>query len=573
MVNRKAFVLLILLFTNVLAFTQEAENQEKKLSQKIEWEADPYASEYRIEVRDSKKEIIVEQKTKRTNLTLNLTAGNYSYRIHAYDLFGRSASSTEWIPLKIEKAIRPRVLKFVDESISLRKGTPLTIRVLAKGILSSSKIEIIGNDGKVYAGRILTIDELEEKDFKVSELKDDKEYVYHLFFNSTNISEGKYKLSVKNSGGLSDSNKTFSVGYAVNPVIINFEPSTLYVIKGAEGTVKVTGEGFYEGVEFELESTDGLYKTACEIKSSKIKNGKGELTLTFNTNKGGRFNINVKSKEGLTDSSGIFMVEHTIKPHILRVWDGQFTLSSLGDFKVVFDASGIMENTSVRLVSIPDGKKSLMCHKILKNDKDLYEAYFQSAALNNGKYTLLVENAGNASDVDGEFDLIVRSGVDVNIGGGIYSGTINLLYNDTLPDRSYGTFTLGLLTQVSVVPLKFRLGYFGLGFTGEFTTWVRDSDLFLQSGNITLEAIYQKPFYDEKLRFQIVAGGGLGIFGSTRGELSKDFTQSPILRFGVSGLYYPVQHLYFELGMDFYHVFSDIPVGLFVPHFSLGGKL
>lgn len=568
MVNKKYFFCLIIALLMSRIFSEEI-----VFRQKIEWIEDSYASEYEVHIQDDEKNTVFKRRTNKTQLEVSLPSGNYKYQIQTFDLFGNPASKTDWLSFKILKAIKPDVKGFTTPQLNLVKGNSLEASINASGIKVDSKIELVSSNKKNrYIGKIVSVGNILEDEFDPKNIDPEKTQVYKIVFPSTEIPEGKYFLEVQNEGGLKFRGKDIFVRYAIQPVITNFEPTILYTVKGILGLLNVSGGGFFPDCKFTLESTDGVYKVSCDVKSLNVKDGNGNAELTFTTNRQGQFNLVVQNSFGQKDSTGVFVIAHTIQPHVFRVFDGKYKLNSLKSFTVVFDANGIISDTTISLVSIPDGKKSIRSKNFLQREDGFFEAEFPVSQIQSGTYTLMAENTGGFSDTGGKFEFVVIPGVDLNLGLGLYSGTINLLYNNTLPDYSYGTFTLGLLAEISVIPFKTNAGYFGFGLNGEFTNWKKDTDVLLQSGNVTLNAIYQKPFALEKFRVQVSLGGGLGIFNQIKNS-SSNASQSPLMQIGVSGIYYPIQHLYLNLGFDFYHIFSSIPTGLFVPHFSIGGRL
>ena len=89
----KCFVLSILIFLifalPLVAQEAEADTFLHSKFQRIEWNSDDNALEYRIEIQNIETKKSYEFKTDKNVLEFNLPSGNYRYRVAPYDFLVR----------------------------------------------------------------------------------------------------------------------------------------------------------------------------------------------------------------------------------------------------------------------------------------------------------------------------------------------------------------------------------------------------------------------------------------------------------------------------------------------------
>jgi len=131
MVTKKIAVLLLLFLGGILYAQPSGEQaQEKeKRSQKLEWKTDDNTLEYKVEIQNENGEILLSEITENNYIQFSLPAGNYTYKITAYDMLGRESVSTEWLFFEIitpqEEARRIRVAeekRLEEERIAKEKA-------------------------------------------------------------------------------------------------------------------------------------------------------------------------------------------------------------------------------------------------------------------------------------------------------------------------------------------------------------------------------------------------------------------------------------------------------------------
>lgn len=210
MQSKKLFVstFIIFLFTVMASYCLFA--QENRFKQKLEWEADPNALEYKVEIKGpSSSSVSKEFTTQNCYVEFSMAPGEYLYRVFAYDFLGREASCTEWENFTITKALQPKVnLKDVNVTVDGNSKRPVTIPVDVASITDESTLVFVNTEtGEKIEGKINTsIDE----DGSVSS----SSVVF------PNVSIGEWKMVVTNPSGLSTESEPVSVSPAGKKIVI-----------------------------------------------------------------------------------------------------------------------------------------------------------------------------------------------------------------------------------------------------------------------------------------------------------------------------------------------------------------
>lgn len=210
MQSKKLFVstFIIFLFTVMASYCLFA--QENRFKQKLEWEADPNALEYKVEIKGaSSSSVSKEFTTQNCYVEFSMAPGEYLYRVFAYDFLGREASCTEWENFTITKALQPKVnLKDVNITVDGNSKRPVTIPVDVASITDESTLVFVNTEtGEKIEGKINTsIDE----DGSVSS----SSVVF------PNVSIGEWKMVVTNPSGLSTESEPVSVSPAGKKIVI-----------------------------------------------------------------------------------------------------------------------------------------------------------------------------------------------------------------------------------------------------------------------------------------------------------------------------------------------------------------
>lgn len=193
-----------MLFVNVNVYSQTP-----AFTQKLAWEQEINALEYKVEIKDeSSDKVLKSVRTTDNSIEFSLPAGNYLYRIFAYDFLGRQASVTDWKNLTIIKALKPKI-NLVESSVSINKNSkkPVVIPVDVERITDESVITLINKEsGQKIEGTINL-----EKDAEGSVKSSSVQFPH--------VAEGKWSMIVKNPSGLETESEMIVVVPVENKMI------------------------------------------------------------------------------------------------------------------------------------------------------------------------------------------------------------------------------------------------------------------------------------------------------------------------------------------------------------------
>ena len=210
MQSKKLFVstFIIFLFTVMASYCLFA--QENRFKQKLEWEADPNALEYKVEIKStSSSSVLKEFTTQNCYVEFSMAPGEYSYRVFAYDFLGREASCTEWENFTITKALQPKVnLKDVNVTVDGNSKRPVTIPVDVARITDESTLVFVNTETGEKIEGILNTSKAEDGSVSSSSV---------VF---PNVSIGEWKMVVTNPSGLSTESEPVSVSPAGKKIVI-----------------------------------------------------------------------------------------------------------------------------------------------------------------------------------------------------------------------------------------------------------------------------------------------------------------------------------------------------------------
>lgn len=187
---------MICIFTQCIPlFAQETHVQienidEKSMKQKISWEGDENAFEYKVEVFSKQTEKSTFYTTSQTFIEFSLPPGEYKFKVITYDFFGREALESKWQDFTIAKALQPKIDQ-VEEQVTTKKKGTIEIPVELQDVPEDAKIVLINTktNKEVEANLIQVEEETEEGKKVVTKLV------------APALKEGDYKISVTNPGG------------------------------------------------------------------------------------------------------------------------------------------------------------------------------------------------------------------------------------------------------------------------------------------------------------------------------------------------------------------------------------
>lgn len=205
------FRFLLILVAAVFIFSgQDLFCQTKEFKQKLMWQAEPNALEYKIEIQnvdDSSEFRTIE--TKDTFIEFSMPAGDYIYRIFAYDFLGREASVTEWMSFSILKAVKPEI-SLTDEIVNVNpaENKPVEIPVNIEKITSESSAVVVNEEtGEKLDGKI-----------KIADKGDG-------FISGSvvvrGLTEGTWKVVVENPSGLATESESLKAAPSGKNLIVS----------------------------------------------------------------------------------------------------------------------------------------------------------------------------------------------------------------------------------------------------------------------------------------------------------------------------------------------------------------
>ena len=247
------FILIMLLFGVPLHAQNSGSGASGKFKQRIEWNADKNAFEYKVEIRQNGK-IIQTLSTSDNYIDLNLPSGSYEYRVSVYDFLGRVQDSSKWQMFEISKASTPAFenVDAIDGGIELENvtaGTSVSLVNVVTGEVINGSLKMSGSvSGKSETGKA-TVDFPE-------------------------IPEGEWKLVVKNPSGFTAESQIITVTKPEEPVAVVesevVEPETAVAVVEPEPPVVEPEIAVVEPVEttedavVELSQSDSIETTTDE---------------------------------------------------------------------------------------------------------------------------------------------------------------------------------------------------------------------------------------------------------------------------------------------------------------------
>ena len=138
---RFPFILFLLTFLSASALLPAQE--------RIQWESVEGADHYSIEFRQN-GELVLETRSRESSLPLFLPAGDYEFKVKAINTFGKTASESNWSPLKISAPITPFIIDFSPREI--HEGSENTFSSRVSGLVlkteDSSSFLLENEEGK-----------------------------------------------------------------------------------------------------------------------------------------------------------------------------------------------------------------------------------------------------------------------------------------------------------------------------------------------------------------------------------------------------------------------------------------
>lgn len=154
----KNFIYLLIFFLSITNLhSQSNGSQEEDI---IEWSDVKASNGYQIQIRNTKKKVIIDEKILDTKYKVQLPEGIYELRIGVYNKFLKIIGYSEWEKITIKKVLNP-IVSGTSEAISEDLVANKPIKILGDNFTSDTKIEIQTGSEKILPDEILYINEKE----------------------------------------------------------------------------------------------------------------------------------------------------------------------------------------------------------------------------------------------------------------------------------------------------------------------------------------------------------------------------------------------------------------------------
>lgn len=300
-------ILHIFLFFMIFSALLSAQEEVKSLK----WRAVDGASYYLVEIKKGER-LVQRTETEATFIPLDLTQGEYLYKISIFNKFRKLIAESDWRTLSIENELQPFIRKIEPEIVYL-SDKPVILRVLAENIKDSSVFTLSEGD-KAADGNITASEENQ----------------YTVEFSPEKLEPGKYEIAVRNREGLKDVFiNTVEIRLSVKPVIDALDRKQLengYVYSD----ITIKGKGFDSGIVLEFRNRDTVIKPSSLVVESPEKI-KAILDLTYAPS--GTYSVYAENPSGLSDlyRGRLEVVERTdlaAQIESLKVKNDLFTIHS-----------------------------------------------------------------------------------------------------------------------------------------------------------------------------------------------------------------------------------------------------
>ena len=184
----------VILLHGFNAFPQAEKNKTKieknSFEQKIQWEQDENASEYKVEIRDIKSGKKYYFETEENFVNLNLPVSRYEYQVTVLNSFGRVQTASGWNSFEIFKAELPEIVKVQKKSVVPSKDDDFFIETDIKNVNEDSAVSLVNEKtGKTIKGSLVMQKSAGKNEKTATKVKFPK------------VENGEWKLIVENPLG------------------------------------------------------------------------------------------------------------------------------------------------------------------------------------------------------------------------------------------------------------------------------------------------------------------------------------------------------------------------------------
>jgi hypothetical protein len=177
--NKFPQIFLLLLFFNISIYSTDIEENNSTEST-LEWESVKSAKGYHVQIRNSNKKLIIDEKIVENKYYIKLPEGLYEERIGVYNKFGKISGYSEWQKIVINKVYNPQI---DNNKISIQNDTKIH-KFIIKGNYFTSDTKVILKS--------------EKENINIFELIFKSEKEIEITINIENNSPGIYDLLIIN---------------------------------------------------------------------------------------------------------------------------------------------------------------------------------------------------------------------------------------------------------------------------------------------------------------------------------------------------------------------------------------
>jgi hypothetical protein len=179
MLNKFLEIFLLLVLFNISILSTENE-EDNNIESTLEWESVKSAKGYHVQIRNSNKKLIVDEKINENKFFINLPEGKYEERVGVYNKFGKISGYSEWQKIVINKVYNPQI---DSNKITIQNDTNIH-KIIIKGNYFTSDTKVLLKSDK--------------ENIKITEQIFKSEKEIEITINLENISSGIFDLIIIN---------------------------------------------------------------------------------------------------------------------------------------------------------------------------------------------------------------------------------------------------------------------------------------------------------------------------------------------------------------------------------------
>ncbi len=178
----------------------------QSMQQHLEWESDPNAFEYELEVKGTGKTSFDLHETLTENYyDLKLPAGTYRFMVSVYDYLGKLSDRTEWISFEVIKAYKPQIEDLAYNLTVSEEGENFTVPVKTSEVTKNTKAILKEIDSNKEIPGTIELSKNAAGEGTGSGNNESNEIVFN------EVPKGKYKIIVQDPSGYKAESKPLEI--------------------------------------------------------------------------------------------------------------------------------------------------------------------------------------------------------------------------------------------------------------------------------------------------------------------------------------------------------------------------